>query len=67
MTKEDAKVALTGIWILAIVAIAYGGNTTSTSSWIALVSLTLIPPMAIWRFWNDPQGSMSESMQEARR
>jgi ABC-type nickel/cobalt efflux system permease component RcnA len=67
MKKELTKGTLTAIWLLAMVVIAYGANITSTASWIALVSFTIIPPIAMWRFWRDPAQTMSESIQEARR
>ena len=67
MEKELTKAALTAIWLLAMVVIAYGANITSTASWIALVSLTVIPPIVMWRFWHDPPQTMSESIREARR
>jgi ABC-type nickel/cobalt efflux system permease component RcnA len=67
MKQEHTKAALTAIWLLAMVVIAYGANITSTASWIALVSFTVIPPIAMWRFWHGPPQTMSESIQEARR
>ena len=67
MKKELIKATLTAIWLLAMVVIAYGANITSTANWIALVSFTVIPPIAMWRFWQDPRQTMSESIQEARR
>ena len=67
MNKELTKATLTAIWLLAIVGIAYGANITSTANWIALVCFTIIPPIAMWRFWREPPQTMSESIQEARR
>lgn len=67
MTIENAKIALTVSWVLAMAAIAYGANATFSSNWIALVSFTLIPPIVLWRFWNEPPQSMSERIREARR
>ena len=60
MQKERTKAALAATWVLAMMAVAYGGNTTSTSSWLALVSFTVMPPIVMWRFWIDPPQSLSK-------
>ena len=54
------------MWLLGMVVIAYGANL-SAANWIALVSFTVIPPIAMWRFWHDPPQTISESIQQARR
>jgi hypothetical protein len=56
-----------GAWILAIIAIGLVTNLTAPSSWAFLGLVALIPPVVLWRFWNVPAQSLSESIQKARQ
>jgi ABC-type nickel/cobalt efflux system permease component RcnA len=67
MKLQHTKATLTAIWVLAMLAFASPANTTSISEWTTLAALTVIPPIALWLFWNDPAQSMSESIHRARR
>ena len=67
MKLQQTKIILTALWLLAMLAVSYAANTATTSSWTTLAVLTVVPPIAMWFFWNDPPQTMSESIQKARR
>jgi lysylphosphatidylglycerol synthetase-like protein (DUF2156 family) len=67
MQLEYAKVLLAGAWVLAMGVLGYFTTSSSATSWAVLVVLTVIPIAAMWRFWNVPRQTMSESINEARR
>ena len=67
MKLQQTKLILTAIWVLAMLGVSYAANTAATSNWITLAALTVVPPIAMWFFWNDPPQTMSESIHKARR
>jgi hypothetical protein len=67
MQLRYTKTAFTALWSLAVVVAALIGNLTSTFNWIVLAALSVVPPAILWRLWNPPVPSMSESIREALR
>ena len=50
-----------------MIAIGLVANLTSPSMWAVLALVAVIPPVVLWRFWNVPDQSMSESIRKALR
>jgi hypothetical protein len=67
MQLQSKKALAAVAWILAVTAIGRIMNLTSASSWAAMALVALIPPVVLWRFWNVPDQSMSESIQKSLR
>ena len=67
MQLQQRKAIVAGAWILAITAIGIVANLTSLSSRAVVALIALIPPVVLWRFWNVPDQSMSESIRKALR
>jgi hypothetical protein len=67
MQLQQTKTIAAGGWILAILAIGLVANLASWSIWTVLALVALIPPVVLWRFWNVPDQSMSESIRKALR
>jgi hypothetical protein len=67
MQLQRTKAIAAGVWILAMAAIGMVANVASTTSWAALALIALIPPVVLWRFWNAPPQSMSESIKNELR
>jgi hypothetical protein len=65
MQIQQTKSIAAGGWALAIIAIGLVANVTSLSTWAVLALVALIPPVVLWRFWNVPAPSMSESIRKA--
>ena len=67
MTLPQIKVLAVAAWVLAIGAVALLAGVTSTSGWLALAALAIVPPIVAMRFWKRPDQTMSQSIQEALR
>jgi hypothetical protein len=67
MQLRQTKAIAAGGWILATIIIGLVANVTSMSSWAVVALVGLIPPVTLWRFWNVPDQSMSESIRKALR
>ena len=67
MRLQSTKAIAAGGWILAMIAIGLVANLTSPSMWAVLALVAVIPPVVLWRFWNVPDQSMSESIRKALR
>ena len=61
------KMMIVSGWVLAMAAVGIVSEMASASSWTGLALLTVIPPVALWQFWNPPSQSMSESIQKILR
>lgn len=67
MQLQQRKAIAAGAWILAITAIGIVANLTSLSSRAVVALVALIPPVVLWRFWDVPAQSMSESIRKVLR
>ena len=67
MRLQSTTAIAAGGWILAMIAIGLVANLTSPSIWAVLALVAVIPPVVLWRFWNVPDQSMSESIRKALR
>jgi hypothetical protein len=67
MKSQHVKLALAAGWmVLAVVLVAALGYLRSPSDILMLAALALVPPAAMWFWWNDPAETISESIQAAR-
>ena len=67
MTLQQMKVLAVAAWVLAIGAAALFAGVTSSSGWLVLAALAIVPPLVAMRFWKRPDQTMSQSIQEALR
>jgi hypothetical protein len=42
-------------------------DVTSFSSWLVLAGCAIVPPFVMMRYWNPPDRTMSESIQQVIR
>jgi hypothetical protein len=67
MQLHQIKAIIAVGWVLAVVAIMVGsGHLTSLSDRLTLGLLAVVPPVAMWFWWNDPVRTMSQNIHEAR-
>jgi hypothetical protein len=67
MTLQRIKLLTIAAWILAIGAASLILGVTSSSGWIALAALAIVPPIVMLFFWKLPDQTMSQSIQEELR
>ena len=67
MTLQQIKVLTVTAWVLAIGAAGLLAGIASSSGWLALAALAIVPPIVAMRFWKRPDQTMSQSIQEALR
>ena len=65
MQLHYAKVAVIAFWVVTVIVIALTRNLTSPFNWVAVAALAAIPPVILWRLWNDPAPTMSENIRQA--
>ncbi len=66
MKLQRIKMTLCGVWIALAVVSAVALNLPWKGV-IFVAALGLLPPLAVLLLWNDPQQTMSESINENRR
>ena len=66
MQLEHAKATLAAVWVLAVCAVAESVNV-SVSNWTVLGCLAVFPPLAMMRYWNHPDQTLSHSIQKVIR
>jgi hypothetical protein len=67
MTLKNIKAIVAAAWVLAVGAAGLLAGVTSLSGWLALAGLAIVPPLVMMRFWQQPDQTMSQSIQEAFR
>jgi len=67
MKLQRMKMMVAGGWVLAACGVAFAAGVTSAAGWATLVGLGVLPPIVLWRTWNTPEPTMSESIADARR
>ena len=67
MFSDNSKTLLFVTWavVVCLAALAIGSN--SISSWVAVASVALVPPMVARTFWRVPAQTISESINNARK
>jgi HAMP domain-containing protein len=67
MTVLNIKIALALVWVLSAITVLMGSaHLTSTTNRVALAMFGILPPLAMWFWWNDPTQSLSESIHQVR-
>jgi hypothetical protein len=67
MQLHHIKTMLAAGWVVSVVVASLALGITSSGGLVALAVFGLLPPLAMWRLWNHPRQTMSESIREGRR
>lgn len=67
MTLKNIKATTVALWVFAMGAAAVVADVTSFSSWLVLAGCAIVPPFVMMRYWNPPDRTMSESIQQVLR
>ena len=66
MQLQRIKMIASGVWVLAVVAIAMAFNLSGVGV-AAAAAVGFLPPLALLLLWNEPAQTMSEIINKARR
>jgi hypothetical protein len=67
MQLQQIKAIIAVVWVLAVVVIMVGsGHLTSLGDRLTLGLLAVVPPVAMWFWWNDPIPTMSQNIRDVR-
>jgi ABC-type nickel/cobalt efflux system permease component RcnA len=67
MKLQQIKTVLAAVWVFAVIVVFIGSaHATSTSDRLLLVAFALLPPVAMWLWWQDPSQTLSESIHGVR-
>ena len=67
MNLQNIKVVSGAVWALAVGGAGLLAGVSSSSNWLALAGLAIVPPLVMMRFWNQPDETMSQSIQGVLR
>lgn len=68
MKSQHVKLAFAAMCMMLAIAVAAAlGYLRSPSDALILAVFAVAPPAAMWFWWNDPDQTLSESIQAARR
>jgi RsiW-degrading membrane proteinase PrsW (M82 family) len=56
-----------GVWVLAAVVVWLVVGASTPGVLALLAGFGLLPPLALWFLWNEPQETMSQSIRGGRR
>jgi hypothetical protein len=66
MQLQLIKAIIAVLWVLAAVGIMVGSDHLTLSDRLTLGLLAVVPPVAMWFWFNDPIRTMTENIHEAR-
>ena len=67
MQLNSIKPIIAVLWVCAAVVLGIATDVKSLWTWTVLAGFAVVPPLVmLWR-WNEPDQTMSESIQKARR
>jgi hypothetical protein len=66
MQLQLIKVVLGVVWAFAAVGIMVGADHLTLIDRLTLGFLAVVPPVAMWFWWNDPIPTMSENIHDVR-
>jgi hypothetical protein len=66
MQLQLIKAIIAVVWVLAAAGIMVGSDHLTLSDRLTLGFLAVVPPVAMWFWFKDPIGTMSENIHEAR-
>ena len=67
MQTDVVKAALTGTWVLVVLAFGYMSGTSSFAGWTLLAMVSLAPPVLMVRLLSTPSPTMSETIRNVLR
>jgi hypothetical protein len=67
MKLEYKKAISAAVWVALVCSVGLLAQLTSRSAWVIAAAITVLPPLVAMRYWNDPDRSMSESIQDVLR
>lgn len=67
METTYAKTVVTALWVLGVGALGLAAGSHSTTAWVTLAGVALLPPLVVLRFWLTPPQTMSERINTGRR
>jgi hypothetical protein len=67
MKLQQIKIALAAVWVLsAVMVLISSAHVTSMTDRLAVAIFGVLPPLAMWFWWNDPSQTMSQSIHQVR-
>jgi hypothetical protein len=66
MNLKNIKATVAVVWIFAIGAVGLLADV-SLSSWLVLAGCAIVPPLVMMRYWNYPDETTSQSIQQILR
>jgi uncharacterized membrane protein YhdT len=67
MISDNTKLLLFAGWAIAVCSAAIAMGVTSVPYWMVVACVAVVPPLVARRFWHDPERTISESINDARR
>ena len=67
MALKTIKSTIAALWVFAMGAAALVADVTSFSSWLVLAGCAIVPPFVMMRYWNPPDQTLSQSIQQNLR
>ena len=66
MSLQQIKMTGSAVWMLAALVIIVAARASMYAN-IVIAALGVLPPLALLLLWNDPEPTMSESINDAKR
>jgi len=67
MQLKNIKRTITTGWVVTVGAAGLVAGVTGPLGWLALAGAAIVPPLAMMRYWHDPEPTMSERIHDALR
>jgi len=67
MALKHIKLTVAVVWLIAIALVSILGRVSSPSGWLLLAATAVLPPLAMMRYWHDPDQTMSERIHQAMK
>ena len=65
MPLKQIKLTIAVVWLIAIAIFSILSGVSSPSGWLLLAATAVLPPLAMMRYWHDPDQTMSERIHQA--
>jgi hypothetical protein len=67
MPLKHIKLTVAATWLVAIGVATIFSGVSSPAGWLLLAATAVLPPLAMMRFWNAPEETMSQRIRRAMR
>jgi hypothetical protein len=67
MLSNNTKTLLYVAWALTVCVVAFALGITSVPNLLVMACVAVVPPLLLRRFWQAPEQTISESINDARR